>query len=78
MLNCLNFGKDEIIKTEVQPGDADTLCSCAPIQLNLTLLSKLSAFIICEINKLFSYFTKGFGNLILIMLECLKIPGLVL
>lgn len=77
MLNCLNFGKEVIIKAEVQPRDTDTLYSCSPIQLNLTLLSKLSAFIVCKINKLFSYFTQGFGNVILIMSECLKIPALV-
>lgn len=60
MLNYLHFGKEEIIKTEVQPGDTDTLYSCAPAQLDLTFLSKPSGFIICKI--IFSHFVDGFGD----------------
>lgn len=49
MLNYLHFGKEEIIKLEFQPGDTGTWYSCAPAQLDLTFLSKLSGFIISKV-----------------------------
>jgi len=60
MLNYLHFGEEEVIKTEVQPGGTDALYSCAPAQLGLTFLSKLSGLIICEI--VFSHIVEGFGD----------------
>lgn len=41
MLNYLQFGKEEIIKAEVQPGGTDALHSCAPAQLDLSCLNCL-------------------------------------
>lgn len=60
MLNYLQFGKEKVIKSKVQPGDTDTSYSSAPAQLHPTSLPKLSDFTICEIT--FSHFAEGFGD----------------